>query len=124
MHADLVRTFSQSRISLGFATAGESHAGPRRLTHLRLREFEAPMSGALYLTERQDELAEYFCIGREVLAYADRDDLLDQVRYYLAHPEQAERIRRAGRHRARRDHTWQHRFRDLFSVLGIDRQVT
>jgi spore maturation protein CgeB len=115
-----VRTFSQSRISLGFATAGDSHAGPRRLTHLRLREFEAPMSGALYLTERQDELAEYFCIGREVLAYADRDDLLDQVRYYLAHPEQAERIRRAGYHRARRDHTWQQRFRELFAVLGID----
>jgi spore maturation protein CgeB len=119
MHRDLVRTFSQSRISLGFATAGDSHIGPKRLTHLRLREFEAPMSGALYLTERQDELAEYFCIGREVLAYTDRDDLLEQARYYLAHAEQAERIRRAGYHRARRDHTWQHRFRDLFTVLGI-----
>jgi hypothetical protein len=120
MHRDLVRTFSQSRISLGFATAGDSHIGPERLTHLRLREFEAPMSGALYLTERQDELAEYFCIGREVLAYTDRDDLLEQARYYLAHPEQAERVRRAGYHRARRDHTWQHRFRDLFAVLGLD----
>jgi spore maturation protein CgeB len=120
-HPDLVRTFSQSRISLGFATAGDSHAGPKRLTHLRLREFEAPMSGALYLTERQDELAEYFCVGQEVLAYTDRDDLLDQVRHYLAHPEQAERVRRAGRHRALRDHTWQHRFRDLFTVLGIEK---
>jgi spore maturation protein CgeB len=120
MHADLVRTFSQSRISLGFATAGDSHIGPKRLTHLRLREFEAPMSGALYLTERQDELAEYFCTGREVLVYSDREDLLDQARYYLAHPERAERIRRAGYHRARRDHTWQHRFRDLFAVLGLD----
>jgi spore maturation protein CgeB len=119
MHAELVRTFSQSRMSLGFATAGDSHIGPKRLTHLRLREFEAPMSAALYLTERQEELAEYFCVGREVLAYTDRDDLLEQVRYYLAHPEQAERIRRAGYHRARRDHTWQQRFRDLFAVLGI-----
>lgn len=119
LQTDLIRMYSQSRISLGFATAGDSHRGPHRLTHLRLREFEAPMSGALYLTEHQAELGEYFEIGREVLTYRDRDDLLAQARYYLDHPEQAEAVRRAGYHRARRDHTWERRFADLFSVLGL-----
>ena len=119
LHRDLIRVFSQSRISLGFATAGSSHLTDRRLTHLRLREFEAPMSGALYLTEDQPELAEYFEPGREVLTYADRDELLAKVRYYLGHSEQAERIRRAALERARRDHTWQHRFRQLFTALGL-----
>jgi spore maturation protein CgeB len=116
---DLVRMFSRSRLSLGFATAGESHLAARRLRHLRLREFEAPMSGALYLTEDQQELSEYFTPGQEVLTYTDRDDLLDKARYYLAHQEQAERIRRAGFERARREHTWQHRFADLFTALGL-----
>ena len=119
LQRDLIRMFSQSRISLGFATAGDSHLGACRLTHLRLREFEAPMSGALYLTEHQPELAEYFVPGTEVLTYTDRDDLLDKVRYFLGHQEQAERIRRAGLERARRDHTWQHRFSQLFAELGI-----
>jgi spore maturation protein CgeB len=41
------------------------------------------------------------------------------VRYYLAHSEQAERVRRAGRQRALREHTWQHRFRELFAALGL-----
>jgi hypothetical protein len=118
---DLVRMFSQSRISLGFATAGESHLADKRLTHLRLREFEAPMSGALYLTEHQSELAEYFELGKEVLTYTDRDDLLARVRFYLAHEEQAEQIRRAGLERARREHTWRHRFNDLFAALGLRR---
>jgi spore maturation protein CgeB len=121
LHADLVRTFSQSRISLGFATAGDSHRGPRRLTHLRLREFEAPMSGALYLAEQQDELAEYFVPGKEVLTYADRDELLDQVRCFLRNPEAAERVRRAGRLRSLREHTWQHRFGELFQAIGLRR---
>jgi spore maturation protein CgeB len=111
--------FSRSRLSLGFATAGDSHRAEKRLTHLRLREFEAPMSGALYLTEDQPELAEYFTPDKEVLTYANRDDLLDKARYYLAHPEQAERIRRAGHERARREHTWQHRFAELFTSLGL-----
>jgi len=119
LQLELIKMFSQSRISLGFATAGDSHQSARRLTHLRLREFEAPMSGALYLTEHQAELEEYFVPGREVLTYTDRDDLLHAARYYLAHQEQAERIRRAGLQRARRDHTWQQRFTELFQALGV-----
>jgi spore maturation protein CgeB len=120
LQTDLVKNFSQSRISLGFATAGNSHLSGKRLTHLRLREFEAPMSAALYLTEDQPELADYFEPGKEVLTYTSREDLLDKTRYYLAHQEQSERIRRAARDRARRDHTWQHRFAELFHHLGLD----
>jgi hypothetical protein len=119
LQRELIEKFSQSRISLGFATAGNSHLDKKRLTHLRLREFEAPMSGALYLTEDQPELAEYFEPGKEVLTYTDRQDLLDKTRYYLAHQELSEGIRRAGFVRARRDHTWQHRFSDLFGLLGL-----
>jgi len=119
LQRDLVRMFSRSRLSLGFATAGDSHLAAKRLTHLRLREFEAPMSGALYLTEDQPELAEYFTPGEEVLTYTDPDDLLDKARYYLAHQEKAERIRRAGLERARREHTWQHRFSELFAALDL-----
>ncbi len=116
---ELIKMFSQSRLSLGFATAGDSHRSDKRLIHLRLREFEAPMSGALYLTEDQPELGEYFEPGKEVLTYTDQADLLDKARYFLAHPEQSERIRHAGLERARRDHTWQHRFSELFATLGL-----
>ncbi|GAC1322571.1 MAG: hypothetical protein NVSMB2_19930 [Chloroflexota bacterium] len=119
LQRDLIKMYSESRISLGFATAGDSHLRATRLRHLRLREFEAPMSGALYMTEDQPELREYFTPGREVLTYTDRDDLLDKVRYYLAHAELSERIRWHAWERARREHTWQHRFQDLFSVLGL-----
>jgi spore maturation protein CgeB len=119
LQLDLIKMFSRSRLSLGFATAGDSHLAARRLTHLRLREFEAPMSGALYLTEDQPELAEYFEPGTELLTYTDQDDLLDKARYYLAHQELSERIRHAGLQRARRDHTWQHRFAELFAALGL-----
>jgi spore maturation protein CgeB len=122
LQSDLVKLFSQSRLSLGFATAGDSHLSEKRLMHLRLREFEAPMSGALYLTEDQPELHEYFEPGKEVLTYTDRQHLLETVRYYLAHQEQSERIRAAGWRRALREHTWQHRFRELFAALGL-RQV-
>lgn len=119
LQRDLIKMYSQSRISLGFATAGESHLSATRLRHLRLREFEAPMSGALYLTEEQPELGEYFRSGREVLTYTDREDMLDKVRYYVAHAELSEGIRYQAWERAHREHTWQHRFSDLFAALGL-----
>jgi spore maturation protein CgeB len=78
------------------------------------------MSGGLYLTEDQPELAEYFEPGKEVLTYVDRDDLLAKAHYYLSHQEESERIRRAGLERARREHTWQHRFAQLFAALGLN----
>jgi len=114
---ELIRMYSRSKISLGFSEVRLPDGSLRR--HIRLRDFEAPMSGALYFTGFQDELAEYYEIGKEVVCYDTQVELLDKVRYYLAHDSQAEKVRRAGLERARRDHTWENRFRQLFGVIGL-----
>jgi spore maturation protein CgeB len=88
--------------------------------HLHLREFEAPMCGALYCTGYLDELAEHFELDKEILTYRSQYELLEKARYYLAHPEEAERIRQAGRARALRDHTYHRRFQSLFQTIGLE----
>ncbi len=112
-----VRLFSESAISLGFLVLGDSHRTRRPLRQVRLREFEAPMAGAFYLTEHLDELALHYEIGREIVCYRSREELVDRCRYYLAHPEAREPIRRAGEARAQRDHTWTRRFDGLFAAM-------
>jgi spore maturation protein CgeB len=77
------------------------------------------MSGAFYMTEYQEEIEEFFEIGKEIVCFTDPDDLVEKCRYYLAHPDEREAIRLAGLERARRDHTWQKRFSDLFADLGL-----
>lgn len=125
MHApvpdeEVVALYSRSHVSLGFLEVYDQHDPSRALLrHLHLREFEAPMSGALYCTGCIDELAEHFEVDREVLVYRDRYELLDKVRYYLSHPDQADDIRRAGRARALRDHTYQRRYQQLFQALHL-----
>ena len=52
------------------------------------------------------------------MTYGSREDLLEKVRHYLAHPEEADRVRQAGYDRAQRDHTWRRRFDDLFEATG------
>ncbi len=118
---ELIALYSRSHISLGFLEVYDQHDPSRVVTqHLHLREFEAPMSGALYCTGYSDELAEFFEPDEEVLVYRNQHELLNKVRYYLAHAEEGERIRRAGHTRALRDHTYQRRFQTLFQTLGLD----
>lgn len=114
---ELVKMYSRSQISLGFSDVQMPDGSVKR--HIRLRDFEAPMSGALYFTGYQDELAEYYEIGKEIICYNDKEELLEKVSYYLAHLSQAERVRQAGLACARRDHTWENRFRQLFAAIGL-----
>jgi len=115
---ELVKMYSRSLISLGFSDVRDELTGEIK-GHIRLRDFEGPMSGAFYMVGYQEELDEYYELGKEIVCYDDRDELLDKVRYYLEHEQQADRIRRAGLARARRDHTWENRFRQLFEVIGL-----
>ena len=118
---ELIALYSRSHISLGFLEVYDQHDPSRPVKrHLHLREFEAPMSGALYCTGYLDELAEHFEPDREVLVYRNEDELLDKVRYFLGHPDEAEQIRRTGHARALRDHTYQQRFKTLFRTLGLE----
>jgi spore maturation protein CgeB len=77
------------------------------------------MSGALYCTGYLEELEEFFEPDSEVIVYRDGNEMLDKVRFYLSHPAEANAIRAAGLRRAQADHTYQQRFRQLFTTLGL-----
>lgn len=116
----LIRLYSESHISLGFLEVFSRHdPSAEVLRHIHLREFEAPMCRALYMTGYMDELAEHFEPDREIVTYRNMFELVDKARYYLSHPDQAEKVRQAGYERALKDHTYHNRFRSLFKQLGL-----
>jgi len=116
---EMVKMYSRSKISLGFSTCGETHRDAQRIMQVRLRDFEAPMSGAFYIVEYMEELEEFFKIGKEIVCYHDKADLADKIKYYLTHDEERERVRQAGHARALADHSWQRRFQVLFESLQL-----
>jgi len=115
--AGYVALFSRSRVSLGFLDLGDTHRTLRPLRQVRLREFEATMAGAFYLTGWLEELGEHYVLGREIECYRSRAELVDKCRWYLAHDDARAAVARAGHARARRDHTWTRRFEALFAEL-------
>lgn len=117
---DLIKMYSRSRISLGFSSCGDTHRSDERIVQVRLRDFEAPVSGTFYMVEYMKELEEFFEIGKEVVCYRDKNDLAEKISYYLRHDSEREKIRQAGYRRARSEHTWQKRFRKVFKEIGLD----
>lgn len=112
---DMVKLYSRSRINLGFGGV----IGLKDTFCLKGRDFEIPMSGGLYLTEDHPELAYAFRPGEEILTYSGIEDLIQKIRYYLQHPDQAQAVRKKGRERALRDHTWEARFSKILRLLCL-----
>jgi spore maturation protein CgeB len=112
--AEAAALFGRSRIVLGSGTVG--HADD--VFTLKLRDFDGPMSGALYITHRNPDLFDCFEEGREIACFADLAECVRTVRYYLDHEPERARVADAGRTRALREHTWSRRFMELLADLG------
>jgi spore maturation protein CgeB len=117
--SSLSETFAQYEVVLNFSNVwADGRPGSALIPHVRLRDFEGPMSRTCYLTGHTDEIADFYDVGREIDTYHTTEELVDKTRYYLAHPAAAERVREAGYQRALRDHTWRRRFEELFAKIG------
>lgn len=107
--------FAQSRVILGVGTIGHC----RNFYALKMRDFDAPMSGSLYVTHDNPDLHSLFRIGREIVTFSTIDECVKMIRHYLSNEGEREQIAAAGRARALADHTWSDRFSKLFRQLGF-----
>ena len=108
---DMYRALARSRITLNrHINVAENNANNMRL-------YEATGVGAMLLTDRKDNLHELFEIGKEVVAYSSKEEAAELVCHYLAHPQEAEQIAKAGQARTLRDHTYAQRMQELVAIL-------
>lgn len=80
-----------------------------------MRLFEAAGVGAFQLCDDRPGVREWFKVGEHVAVYKDAQDLREHVAYYLAHPQERERMAQAARAHALAHHTYAHRVARLQS---------
>jgi hypothetical protein len=109
------QVLARSRIVLGVGTIAHSN----RIVPLKLRDFDGPMSGALYVTTENSDLHGLYEVGKEIVTYRSPRECVQLLRFYLRHEEERRQIAAAGRRRASHDHTWRHRIGQALGLLGF-----
>lgn len=82
------------------------------------RLFEAAGCGAAVLTEFRPTVPELFVVGKEVLAFHDFDDLVEQAIRLLSERDLTARLGDAAAQRAHRDHTYDLRITAILEKLA------
>jgi spore maturation protein CgeB len=85
---------------------------------LNCRAFEIAGCGGFQLVTSVAVVPEHFKADEEIVVFRNIEELTEKVRHYLQHPEAASAIAERGRLRAHRDHTYEHRLRDILTIAG------
>jgi spore maturation protein CgeB len=106
----MIEVFKSSKIVLNIHRDFEKSGGNYRL-------FEIPAAGAFQIVDEKKNIGNYFKIGEEIVTFRDENDLRRKVKYYLEHPDEREKIARAGYERVKRDHSLVDRLQKMLGII-------
>jgi spore maturation protein CgeB len=111
---DKARAVAGAKICLNTLHYGE-------VDGLNCRAFEIAGCGGFQLITAVPVLREHFDVGGEIVEFRNTEQLVELIRHYLDHPELAAQIARRGQQRAHREHTFEHRLREILRIaLGYE----
>jgi spore maturation protein CgeB len=94
----------------------------RYAAQIKGRNFEVPGCGGFLLTGGAENLGDYYVDGEEVVCFSDRADLVSKVRHYLSNEAERAHVAAAGHRRTLAEHTYVHRFTEIFRRMGLQAQ--
>lgn len=134
----MVCVFNQSRINLNLSNSAAWDvryllSSPRALINrvrskknveqMKGRMFEVNGCAAFQLSYYVEGLANCYQPEQEIAIYSDVDDLIEKIRFYLAHEAQRAAIAQAGYARTLREHTFAGRFEQVFRAMRLPHGV-
>jgi hypothetical protein len=99
--SDYVKLTRESMITIGVNRVPTFRRPPSDpLTYSRLRDIEAPMMGACYLTEWTEGLGQFYQIGTEIETYRTAAELVTKIELLRSDPTRRRNLRRNGQEKA------------------------
>lgn len=118
-----------SSVKMAVDMVGKGTGSPKQISprsggtiyreQIKGRNFEVPGCGGFVLTSGVQELDNYFQVGKEVVCYEDTADLIEKAKYFLRNEEERRAIADAGYKRTLAEHTYLHRFKEIFQEVGL-----
>ena len=69
------------------------------------------------MVDKRQLLPELFELEKELITFQDATELKEKITYYLQHPQERAEVARRSRERVLREHTYQHRLKEMLSII-------
>ncbi|MBI5450727.1 MAG: glycosyltransferase family 1 protein [Gammaproteobacteria bacterium] len=96
-----VPLYQRTKIGINVHNRGDYTVGGYRL-------FDLPANGVMQISDGGPYLESFFEVGKEVELYRNTDELIDKIKYYLAHEAERKQIALNGYKRVNRDYRMAH----------------
>lgn len=111
--------FNECKIILGMGTVGHC----KDFYTQKLRDFDATLSGGVYVTHKNKDLEELFIEGKEIILCRNIDEYIEKIKALLRDEEKLKEIALNAFKKASQSHTYEKRFIELFKFLGIQNEI-
>ena len=83
-----------------------------------IRSFEIPGNKGFLLTDKSEELKNYFEYGKHYIGFLGYNDCLDKINYFLKYDKEREDISKQGQIHCLKYHTFENRADRILEVLN------
>ena len=113
--SDTNKFYNQCEIVLGVGTI----LGSENFTSMKLRDFDVPMSGSVYITHKNSDTEEIFTEGKEAYYYETSSECADLVKKLLSDEIDLSEVRACTLTKAL-DHTYIKRVKEMLTQLNFN----
>lgn len=103
----------RAKIVLGIGSVGYSD----KLVTLKLRDFDGPMSGGVYITKYNPDLSELYNVDKEIILYRRYEEIPDLILKILEDWGKYKSVGLAGAKKAKQEHLWHHRIKFISGLI-------
>jgi len=98
----------------------DSIASDEKNIQIKARVFEDSSYGCLVLTKPNTRILKYFRLNKEILFWNDISELISIMKDFQKNPEKYKKLVYLAYNRAKREHLYEHRFKEIFKFINHD----
>lgn len=117
---EYIKIFCASKINLNLHSSTMQEGIDPVSDFVNPRVFEVSACGGFSIVDARDELAQLMEPGKEIETFSNLPELREKLDYYLARPEERQKIARAGRKRVLEEHTFERRMEELLKIIILN----
>ncbi|MCD4829270.1 MAG: glycosyltransferase [Candidatus Cloacimonetes bacterium] len=114
---DTAKIYNATKININLHSSMNAELFEPDGDFINPRTFEIMACGGFQLVDRRHLFEGVFVEGEDFVCFDSLPDLRDKIDYYLAHPEERERIARNGQRKALNHHTYTHRMQSMLQQM-------